>query len=61
MKKTNEPTKKLIKSSTLTVMVPSFPTLFIAFAIMFPTDLSPLADIVATYNEFHRNNKICMR
>ncbi len=34
---------------TLTVMVPSLPTFFIASEIMFPIAISPLAALVATY------------
>jgi hypothetical protein len=34
---------------TLTVITPSLPTFFIAFDIISPIDISPLAEIVATW------------
>ena len=36
---------------TLTVITPSLPTFFIASEIKFPMEVSPLADIVATWKE----------
>ena len=42
---------------SLTVMTPLLPTLFIASEIRFPTSLSPLAEMVATWEEERTENR----